>query len=521
MRQRLFPRSACLIVATLACGLPAAARQCEVAQLDVTALPQAGSAVALAGDLAVVGAAGGEHPTEILGLAAVYRLGAGGYEFEQLLQASDGIVGDRFGWSLALSGERILVGAPYRDSGGIDESGAVYVFELQGGVWLETAILSASTPLAGREFGWDVDLDGDRALIGACSHLGLTNGFNAAFVFEVANGTWSATDTLNEPSTGGLNQFGYSVALSGDTVLVGAPGDQEVGTDAGAAFVYRHGPGGFTFEAKLVVPGNDACAGLDGCSALGTDLDLDGEYAVVVGNHISNQDDLHVFERSGSTWNLAASFPPGITDFPRHDVAISGDRVALLWRGPEHRFRFYERGPAGWVVSPALTLEEPAAFCMRSIAIDGHALLGGCPQLGGSDGAAILYQVAPEAVRRCTSVPNSTGSAAKIAANGCASASAGELRLRATPVPNQPGIFFLGTLAIELPFGDGFRCAGGDVVRLAPTLAQGGVLEQEVAPASLGLVAGDVRQVQGWFRDPAAGGAGFNLTDALELTVGL
>lgn len=235
----------------------------------------------------------------------------------------------------------------------------------------------------------------------------------------------------------------------------------------------------------------------------------------------SEEENHAFFERSGSTWSLAASFPPGIVNLPRHNLSLSGDRAALLRSagpGRSEDLFFYERGPGGWSATPALALEN---FCMRSIAADGESLLAGCPQFGGSDGAAILHQIAPDALRRCTSLPNSTGFPAEIAANGCASASAGELHLRATPVPNQPGIFFFGTEAIELPFGNGFRCAGGEVVRLAPTQAQDGVLEQQVSLAGLGFGAGDVRQVQGWFRDPAAGGAGFNLTDALELTVGL
>ena len=85
---------------------------------------------------------------------------------------------------------------------------------------------------------------------------------------------------------------------------------------------------------------------------------------------------------------------------------------------------------------------------------------------------------------------------------------------------NTPGLFFYGTTAIEVPFGDGFRCAGGDVTRLNPALfasPQGDVarpLDFNVSPLS-SEAAGDTLVLQFWYRDTAAGASGFNLSDAL------
>lgn len=95
-----------------------------------------------------------------------------------------------------------------------------------------------------------------------------------------------------------------------------------------------------------------------------------------------------------------------------------------------------------------------------------------------------------------------------------------EFTLRASPLPDQPGLFFFGEDSVQLPFGDGFRCVAGNVVRLAPQTATGGVLEQALDLAALGLSAGSERRFQAWFRDPAAGNAGFSLSDALRVVVG-
>lgn len=131
-----------------------------------------------------------------------------------------------------------------------------------------------------------------------------------------------------------------------------------------------------------------------------------------------------------------------------------------------------------------------------------------------------LHTLWPAPLRYCQSTPNSTGAAARIEAHGDPSVSACTLVLRAAPVPDQPGLFYFGPNAIELPFGNGFRCVGGGVFRLPVASASNNVLEHALdlasPPADL-IAPGSLWRFQAWFRDPAAGGAGFDLSDGLVL----
>ena len=127
----------------------------------------------------------------------------------------------------------------------------------------------------------------------------------------------------------------------------------------------------------------------------------------------------------------------------------------------------------------------------------------------------------------CSSTPNSTGGAAVISSNGECLVSENAFVLSAAPVPNQPGIFFYSSQQLNggvgLPFGNGRRCVGNPVFRLPPTVATGNTLSAAVdfdaPPAATGVVLpGSMWFFQAWFRDPAAGGAFFDLSDGLAVT---
>lgn len=130
------------------------------------------------------------------------------------------------------------------------------------------------------------------------------------------------------------------------------------------------------------------------------------------------------------------------------------------------------------------------------------------------------------AANYCSAAPNSAGSGALIASSGSTSVAANDLVFTVIGAPaTQPGIFYYGSSAISVPFGDGVRCVGGGTLRLNPILITDGSgsvsrpLDLTVAPANAGLgiiQAGDTKYIQFWYRDPAAGGAGFNLSNGLS-----
>jgi hypothetical protein len=134
--------------------------------------------------------------------------------------------------------------------------------------------------------------------------------------------------------------------------------------------------------------------------------------------------------------------------------------------------------------------------------------------------SAVVPCLAP--TNYCVAAPNSTGSGAQISALGTTSLAANDFGLRTTNLPaNAVGLYFMGTTAIQQTFGNGFRCVGGSIVRLpiinadASGVAQY-LLNQAALPAGTQPQPGDVRRFQFWYRNVAAGGAGFNLSNGLE-----
>ena len=122
----------------------------------------------------------------------------------------------------------------------------------------------------------------------------------------------------------------------------------------------------------------------------------------------------------------------------------------------------------------------------------------------------------------CSTNPNSTGFPAHIWMSGSASVTDQQFNLRAYPVPeSQWGIFFYGSNQIDVPFGNGYRCAGGNVRRMPPVLSQFNLFVYEGSDRLIqhGTV-GETVMFQAWYRDTPAGGLQFNLSDAGGVTPG-
>lgn len=188
----------------------------ETQKLSVAGSGGFGSSVALSGDAALVGAEGTAFAT---GTAYLFDLDGGG---TQTLTASDRLAASFFGQTVALSGDTALVGSRFARNGNF-ETGAAYLFTPDG-----TQKITASDGAGGDRFGNSVALSGDTALIGAPSG-------RAAYIFGT-DGTERQKLTASDGAAG--DQFGYAVALSGDTALVGAIGDDDNGDNSGAAYLF-------------------------------------------------------------------------------------------------------------------------------------------------------------------------------------------------------------------------------------------------------------------------------------------
>ena len=158
-------------------------------------------------------------------------------EIEKLLP-NDGAAYDCFGTSVSASGVRAVVGAPYDDDKG-DKSGSIYVFYNSGSAWAQVAKLSASDGAANDNFGNSVSISGETIVVGAVGDDDLGSASGSAYVFKKVGATWTQVAKLRASDGEANDNFGNSVSISGDTIVIGAPGDDDLGNASGAAYVFE------------------------------------------------------------------------------------------------------------------------------------------------------------------------------------------------------------------------------------------------------------------------------------------
>jgi len=236
-------------------------QQAKLAASDALAAKEGfGFSVALDGDTAVIGAPNrGQFPGDPFGTTgAVYVFQRSGTRWSQQAILTDvpsgGEIGDFLGFSVAVSGGTVLAGAPGAAAVGHDpNSGAVFEFVRSGATWSQAAEFAGSDTGLSDAFGWGVALSGNTAVIGAPRDL--TGGPGAAYVF-VKSGTHFVQQAKLAPrDSQGANLFGRSVALSGRTALVGAPGccalPPRYGVFRGAVYTFVRSGGRWVNRAKL------------------------------------------------------------------------------------------------------------------------------------------------------------------------------------------------------------------------------------------------------------------------------
>ena len=309
-------------------------REQKVIASDGAAEDYFGVSVALSGDTALVGAYGDDvGANSNQGSAYVFTRSGTTWTQQGQLTASDGAADDLFGYSVALSGDTALVGAWRDDVGANYDQGSAYVFTRSGTTWTPQGKLTASDGEAGDIFGNSVALSGDTALVGAeYDHVGANSDQGSVYVFTRSGTTWTQQGKLTASDGAAGDYFGISVALSGDTALVGAYLDN-VGANMwqGSAYVFTRSGTTWTQQGKLTASDGAAEDRFGISVALSGDTALVGAYLDDVGANIY-QGSAYVFTRSGATWTqqgkLTAS--DGAADeLFGVSVALSGDTALV------------------------------------------------------------------------------------------------------------------------------------------------------------------------------------------------
>lgn len=372
---------------------PAAGEEPKLIATDPGLHDHFGRSLSLAGDTFVTGSRFDEHSgVALAGSAYVFERAGGDWTQAAKLIASDFEFQDLFGHAVATDGQTVLVSARNDDHGGAVDAGSVYVFVRSGSSWIEEAKLTADDAASGDNFGISVAIDGDRALIGALyGGDEAASNAGAAYVFERGGAGWTQTGKLIASDPGVLDGFGWSVALDGDSALLGARFDNVAGgADAGSAYVFAQSGGDWVEAAKLTATGPQAG------DQFGSFVALRGDRAVV-GNPLRdtpggiNAGTAVVFEHSGGLWSevavLAAS-DAGAGDEFGHTVALDGDVVVVgasqadTAAGVDTGAAYvFARTEAGWLEHAALTAYDaaPAENYGSIVAVSGDTALVGAP----------------------------------------------------------------------------------------------------------------------------------------------
>jgi uncharacterized repeat protein (TIGR01451 family) len=213
------------------------AEQAKLTASDAAAGDNFGISVAISGDTAVVGAFGDNTDAgDLSGSAYVFVRPGSNWAEQAKLTASDAAASDSFGYSVAIDGDTAVVGAP-NDSDAGYKSGSAYAFARSGSSWTEQAKLTAPDAAEFDEFGTSVAVSDDTAVVGAFGDSDAGNSSGSAYVFVRSGSSWTEQAKLTASDAAANDQFGFSVAISGDTAVAGAPNDNEAAFAAGAAYV--------------------------------------------------------------------------------------------------------------------------------------------------------------------------------------------------------------------------------------------------------------------------------------------
>ena len=344
-----------------------------------------GTSIAIDGDLMVVGAklewSGNGDPNDDsvanAGAAYVFHRIGGTWVQEGYLKGAERDVNDHFGWSVAISGDTVIVGEPDEDSAAVgvngdaaddnlDSNGAAWIFRRNGGSWTQEAYLKpsiASATAQGFQFGHSVSISGNTAVVGARwekSNATLVNGnqndssagsAGAAYVFVRSGTTWSQQAYVKASNTEGGDEFGSSVAVSGDLLVVGARLEDGCGinvggnqtsngcSSAGAAYAYRRTGSTWAFEAYLKAS-NPEMTDLFGCSvaangnviAVGACTEDSADPTNPTDNFALEAGAVYAFRYNGAAWSPDGYLKANLPDSGAHfgtAVGVFGDLIAV------------------------------------------------------------------------------------------------------------------------------------------------------------------------------------------------
>jgi len=349
---------------------------------------QLGYSVTIDGDTAVVGAWKDDEAAPDAGAAYIFRWAGSIWVEEAKLTASDAAEGDQFGSSVTIDGHTVVVGAPMDDDLAGADQGSAYVFTRDGSTWTQRTKLTASNATVDDGFGTSVALDSGSVVVGSPGvKIGFSNDAGAAYVFVGAGSNWTEQAILKASAVGAGHALGRDVDLDGDTAIVGAPGAHGAALNAGAAYIFRRNGNTWSEEGKVFAANGVAGEGFANSVALYGDTALvgaprDDEIADDAGA-------VYVFVREGTSWSERAKLfaaDADVGDFFGTSVAIDGNTALVGAYSDDFEFAtqagaayVFQGTGAAWTQTGKLTSARRLSTSRFgfSVAIDGDTAIAG------------------------------------------------------------------------------------------------------------------------------------------------
>ena len=375
-----------------------------------------GNAVALSGDTLVIAARRDRDEGRESGSAYVFQRDGVAWAQQAKLTPSDLDAGDWFGDAVAISGNTIAIGAPNHD-----DQGAVYVFQRNGTAWTQRAKLTSADASTHDRFGNSIGISGDTIIVGAWRD----EATGAAYVFQRSGATWRQQARLTATDSAAEDQFGGAVAISGDTAVIGAPRDDDASTGSGSAYVFQRS--GMTWVQRAKLTPRSGAADMDNFGrsvAVSQDIAVVGAFSRSGAAYVFARSGTMWALQAVLTESARASAPArsfqgisgsirilddakneSVFDHFGESVSISGDTVvvgaygaALATQGPDTGAAFvYQGSGTTWTKQARLTASDAGEHDELgiSVAISGDIVVVGAQRdddAGPNAGSAYVYQ---------------------------------------------------------------------------------------------------------------------------------
>ena len=318
-------------------------QQAKIQASDKQAGDKFGYSVSISGDgnTAIAGAYNEDTGATDAGSAYIFTRSGTTWTQQAKIQASDKQAYDQFGEVVSISsnGNTAIVGASYEDTGG-SSAGAAYIFTRSGTTWTQQAKIQASDKATNDLFGYSVSIsgDGNTAIAGALfEEYG-----GSAYIFTRSGTTWTQQAKIQASDRQASDFFGSSVSMpsNGNTAIVGAMFEDTGGSSAGAAYIFTRSGTTWTQQVKIQASDKQASDNFGVSVAISDDGNtaIVGAYTEDTGG--TNAGAAYIFTRSGTTWTQQAKIQASdkqASDFFGHSVAISSNgNTALVGAYNDH-----------------------------------------------------------------------------------------------------------------------------------------------------------------------------------------